>query len=100
LVDGVVTGGGFTDPSGAAQITFRRVLTVGDHRVDLKFAGSRVAAPTSASTRLSVLPVDGARLTVEPLPKLQVGRDPTVCMVAHVVLAAGETAGSGGRDAR
>src|SRR5919202_196355 len=53
LVDGVVTGGGITDPGGTAQITFRRVLTVGDHRVDLKFAGSRIAAPTSTSATLS-----------------------------------------------
>ena len=90
LVDATPAASGLTDPTGTAQLTFRRVLPVGDHRIDLKFAGSRVAAPTSKTAQFSVVAVDNTRLTIDSLPTLQVGQDPSVSLVGHLVSTGGQ----------
>jgi hypothetical protein len=85
LLDGAPAGSGLTDANGATELRFRRDLTAGPHRIDVKFDGSRAVAPASASAELQVQDVVVNGLTMDPLPVLQFGQDPSVKVVAHLI---------------
>ena len=74
-----------TDAGGAAPINFRRQLVPGDHQVEVRFSGSRAAAPASLTRPLSVLAAVAGSLTLDPLPSVRIGTDSVVTLVAHLV---------------
>jgi hypothetical protein len=84
LIDGVPAGVGLTDADGAASFNFRRTLVAGEHEVEIRFAGSRAAAPASITRPLSVLPANASTLIVDPLPNVRIGTDTVVNVVARL----------------
>jgi hypothetical protein len=88
-VDGVTEPVGATDATGTAYLRFRRVMSTGDHHLEVSFAGGSGLQPATTTSVVTVSPIPRPVLTIDPPPAIVAGGRADNVIVAHLKAADG-----------